>query len=431
MKKYTLFLRLCFFGFFLSGFSQTRAVPQVDLIEINDAITPVTSRFIKESIEEAIEDSAECLIIMMDTPGGLVQATQVIVKHILSSEVPVVVYVAPSGSGAVSAGVSITLAAHIAVMASGTNIGAAHPVTPGPQDTSDVKMEKYTNWWATFNRSIAEKRGRNPDWAEDAVRKSVSITEKEALEIGVVDMVCENLRELLDRIDGKEVEVLAGKKILKTKEAVIKRLEMGLRYRILSVISNPNIAYILLMLGIYGLFFELSNPGSIFPGVVGAIFLILAFFALQTLPINYAGLLLILLGIVLFIAEIKITSYGMLTVGGVISMILGSIMLFESPEPFFKVSLGVILPAVIFTALFFIFALSMALRAHKRQVSTGTEGLVGEIGEARTNVFKDGSVSVHGEIWNATSARTIKAGTKVRVIGVDRMTLRVERFKEG
>jgi len=319
-------------------------------------------------------------------------------------------------------------------MTPGTNIGAAHPVSLGSaQDSTGAKtmMDKLTNDAAASIRSIANKRGRNAQWAEKAVRESVSITAREALKLGVIDIVCEDLSELLRTINGRKVKLPSGQRILHTENARIERIQMNFRYRILDKISNPNIAYILLMLGIYGIFFELANPGSILPGVAGAIFLILAFFALQTLPINYAGLLLILLAIVLFILETQIPSHGILTIGGIISMGLGSIMLINVQASFLRISWGVIIPAVIATAAFFLFAVGMGLHIQRRKPTTGAEGLVGEIGVALTRIGPTGKVAIHGEIWEAVSDQKIRKGEKILVIGVNRLRLRVSRSNLG
>ncbi len=405
----------------------------VTRIEIDGVINPIAAKFIEESIRAAIDDGSELLLIEMDTPGGLMKSTHVIVKEILASEVPVVVYVSPSGARAGSAGVFITLAAHIAAMAPGTRIGAAHPVSLGmtgtQEDTSgkSVMDEKVLNDAVAFIRSIAETRGRNADWAESAVTESESITDQEALEINVVDMVVPSVDSLLIKIHGDTIILNLGEKILDTEDAVIATRTMSFRYRLLNIISDPNIAYILMLLGIYGLFFELYNPGSILPGVVGGISLILAFFAFQTLPINYAGVLLILFAIILFLLEIKVTSYGVLSIGGVLSLILGSIMLVDSPIPAFRVSLGVIFPAALVTVLFFLFAIGMAIRAQRKRPTTGTEGIIGEIGVVEKPMTPRGQVLVHGELWTAISDEEISVGDSVEVVSVNRLVAKVKK----
>jgi len=396
------------------------------LLKIDGIINPATAGYITKGIEKAEKEGASCLVLQMDTPGGLMESMRSIVKRILTAQIPIIVYVAPSGSRAGSAGVFITMAAHIAAMAPGTNIGAAHPVQLG--EKMDDKMEaKILNDSVAYIKTIAKQRGRNEQWAEQAVRESVSVKEDEALKLGVIDLVSPSLDDLLSRIDGRRVEISPGNVIvLKVKGAETKHLKMSFRDQLLSIISNPNIAYILLMLGIYGLFFELANPGVILPGVIGGICIILAFFALQMLPINYAGIALILLGIILFIAEVKITSYGLLSVAGVISLLLGSIMLIDSPAEFLRISfVKFILPVVVVSAAFFLFALIMVVRAHRRRPTTGREGLVGRIGVATIDLKPEGVVEIRGELWNAVAEEEIKAGEKVQVKEMDGMKVRV------
>ena len=403
---------------------------RVDIIQIEKGtINPVSSEYITDAIERAEYEDSECLILLLDTPGGLLTATQDIVKAMLSAKVPTVVYVYPGGAGAVSAGVSITMGAHIAAMAPGTSIGAAHPVSGGKTDSSDVGIQKATKWWASFNRSIAEKRGRNADWVEQAVTQSVSITENEALEKNVIDLIAPSLDSLLILLDGREVELDTGTVVLKTKEATISRHNMNLRSRILDLISNPSIAYILFTLGLLGMYFELSNPGTILPGVVGGIFLIVAFFAMQQLPVNIAGILLIIFATILFILEVKIPSYGVLTIGGIVSMLLGSLMLFKStPTLQVQLPLTVILTATAATALFFIFAVGKALQAQSKKVTTGSEGIIGEIGTAVTRIAPEGQVKIHGEYWKAQSNENIPKNTRVIVKDVDKLILMVEEY---
>ncbi len=403
---------------------------RVDLITIDGAIGPITARIIGEAINSAVEDSAEALVVELNTPGGLDESTRLITKKILNAEVPVIVYVAPSGSRAASAGVFITLSAHIAAMAPGTNIGAAHPVSIGGQIDSIMK-EKVTNDAVAYIKTIANKRGRNPEWAEKAVRQSISVTEYEALKDSVIDLVANNLRELLNLVDGRKVNLPSGEKILNTRGAEVKRVEIGWKDKILETISNPTIAYILFTLAMWGLFFELSNPGSILPGVVGGICLILAFFAFQTLPINYAGILLMILAVILFIAEVKVVSHGLLTIGGIISMILGSLMLINSPEPYMRVSLVVVLTVVMGTALFFIFAVGLGIKAQMKKVTTGDKGMIGMIGVTRTEIKPEGYVFIHGELWKAEcdpQTGGIEKGEKVKVIGIENLMLKVTKI---
>jgi membrane-bound serine protease (ClpP class) len=423
IKKVFLSLGLLFI--FLSFVHQ--AIADIIVIQADGVVNPVMSEFISKSIDSAVEEKAEVLIIELDTPGGLDTSMRAIVKKIIASEVPIVVYVSPSGARAASAGVFITIAAHIAAMAPGTNIGAAHPVGVGSK-MDKTMAEKAVNDAAAYIKSLAEKRNRNAEWAEKAVRESVSITEKEALKLKVIDFIASDLESLLKTIDQVVVETPLGKHIIKTKGVNIRYKDMNLRHKILDIISDPNIAYLLMLLGFYGIFFELTNPGAIFPGVIGAISLILAFYSFQTLPVNYAGILLIVLAIILFMLEIKVASYGLLTVGGIISMIMGSIMLFESPFPFFKLSLKVILPAVILTAMFFSLTIYLAVKAYKRKPVTGAEGLIGLEGTAKTDIYNDGQVFVHGEIWRAWSDEPIKAGEKIIVEKIENLKLKVRKF---
>jgi membrane-bound serine protease (ClpP class) len=401
------------------------SLADVMVIKIAGIVNPVMSEFITKSIDNAVNEGDELLVIELDTPGGLDTSMRSIVQKIMGSSIPVAVYVSPTGARAASAGVFITVSAHIAAMAPGTNIGAAHPVGVGGK-MDKTMAEKAVNDAAAYIKSLAEKRGRNTKWAEEAVRKSVSITHEKALELNVIDIVAEDINDLLTQINGMVVETTKGKITLNTKDVNIKHREMGLRHKILNLISDPNVAYLLMLLGFYGIFFELTNPGAIFPGVFGTIALILALYSFQTLPVNYAGLMLIVFGIILFVLEVKVTSFGLLTIGGIISMIIGSLMLFESPLPFFKVSLKVILPAVILTAAFFIIIVTLALKAYRRKPATGREGLIGLEGEAQSDIDKEGTVFVHGEIWRAWSDEPIKKGQKVIIESVDKLKLKVK-----
>jgi len=409
----------------------TQSKQHVHVITVDGTINPASADFIHEAILKAQNDNAECLIINLNTPGGLLKSTRIIVTDILTSQIPIIIYVSPAGSQSASAGVFITLAAHIAVMAPGTNIGAAHPVTLGEQKDS-VMLEKATNDAAAFIRTISEKRKRNIQWAEDAVRKSISITETEALKQNVIDTIATDIHELLRIVDGKEIQTANRLVVLHTANASIITTEKSFQQKILDILSDPNIAYILMMLGIYGLLFELYNPGSILPGIIGFICIVLAFYSMHTLPINYAGLALILFGIVLFLLEIKIVSHGLLTIGGVVSLALGSIMLFQTNSliEFVSISWEVIVITVILTLLFFLFAIGMGIRAQKRKPTTGIQGLVGETGEALSDLKPDGTVKVHGEIWNAISLDgTLKKGTKIKVEGIDNLKLTVHKLE--
>jgi len=427
-----MFKKIFFFFIFIALFIPVSIFSEeqkknVMVITVNGVINPSSAEYIGRGIKKANEQKFEAVVIELDTPGGLDTSMRDIVKGIIGSEVPVVVYVSPSGARAASAGVFITLAAHVAAMSPGTNIGAAHPVGVG-EKMDKTMAEKATNDAAAYIKSLAERTGRNAKWAEDAVRKSVSATESEALKEKIVDLVSKDLNTLLSDIAGRKVKTVIGEKTLRTTNANVIREEMSLRHKILNFITDPNVAYMLMLLGFYGLFFELTNPGAIFPGVVGGICLILAFYAFQTLPVNYAGLLLIILAIILFILEVKLVSHGVLTIGGVISMVLGSLMLFESPGPFMKLSLILILPAVIMTALFFTVILHLAYKAYKRKPVTGAEGLVGLEGIANTDITKDGGVVLlQGEIWSAYSDEPISKGKKIIVEAVSGLKVRVKK----
>jgi membrane-bound serine protease (ClpP class) len=403
---------------------------QVIAVKVNGVINPVSSEFIAKSIAKARTAHAEAVVIQLDTPGGLDASMRSIIKEISASTVPIIVYVSPAGARAASAGTFITLSAHIAAMAPGTNIGAAHPVSVG-QKMDKETAEKATNDAAAYIRSLAEKSGRNAAWAEDAVRKSVSATENEALSKRVIDLVSKDMDSLLRDISGRIVQTADGDKTLKTAGATVVGEEMGIRHKILNFISDPSVAYMLLLLGFYGLFFEFTNPGALFPGIAGGIFLILAFFSFQTLPVNYAGLLLIIFAIILFILEIKIVSHGMLTIGGIISMVMGSLILFDSAGPFYQLSLSIIIPAVMVTALFFTVTFRLAYKAYRTAPVTGREGLIGLEGKAVEDITKEsGMVSLHGELWSAFSDTCIEKGSHIIVREVTGLKLKVKKREE-
>jgi len=407
------------------------AASTVLTIRIEGVISPITDRLVGMAVDRAKTERAQALVMLLDTPGGLERSMRSIVQKMLNSEVPVIVYVSPTGARAASAGVFITLAGHVAAMAPATNIGAAHPVAAGGGEIDKESMKKITNDAAAFIRTVALERGKNADWAEKTVRISVSATEREALKLQAIDLIAENVEDLLAKIDGRKVKTVKGVVALQTKGAVVKALDIGFRDRFLNVITDPNIAYILMMLGMLGLFFELANPGVILPGVIGGISLILAFFAFQSLPINYAGLLLILFGIILLVAEVKIVSHGVLAIGGTISMALGSLMLFDAPEADLRVSLKVMIPAVLTTAGLFFFALTAAIRAFRQPLTTGPQWLVGETGVALTSLSPEGQVRVRGEIWRSIAeGEAIPEGERVKVVRVDNLTLRVRRAVE-
>lgn len=409
----------------LGGIAQAS---QVMIVRVEDAISPVSARYMVQAIERAQREGAECLVIELDTPGGLDQSMRQVIKAIMASQVPVVVYVGPAGSRAASAGAFITLSAHLAAMAPGTSIGAAHPVAVGTGQMDSTMSGKMTNDAAAYIRSIAEKRNRNIAWADSAVRSSVSLSETEALKRRVIDLVAPDTESLLDSLDGRTVEAGGRAIVLSTKGAERVRGQMNWRDKILSLISNPNIAYILFMAGLLGLYFEFSNPGAIFPGVVGAISLILAFFSFQALPVNYAGVLLIILAIVMFILDVKIASHGILSIGGIVAMFLGSVMLFQTPEPALRVSLQVIIPVVLATAAFFIIGVWLSIRTLRTRPSTGDKGMLGAEGEARTAVNREGgSVFVEGAHWSAWSDEEIPQGARIRVESVKGMRLKVRK----
>jgi membrane-bound serine protease (ClpP class) len=391
-------------------------------ITIDDApIHPITSEYILNTIDRAEVARADLIIIVLNTPGGLDSSMREIIERILSSEVPVAAYVSPNGARAASAGFFISIACDLFVMAPGTSTGAAHPVgvTMTGQQMDETMAEKITNDAASYIKTLAEKRGRNTKMAEDAVRESLSYTETEALDSGLIDLIAQDMTKIIDFFDGKTIKRFDGKEqVLELSGEDVIDMPMSARQKFLLTISNPNLAYILLMLGLLGLYFEFSNPGAILPGVLGGICLLLAIFSFQILPINYVGLILILLAIGLFILEIKIQSYGILSVGGIIAMVIGSIMLIDAPIPELRPSLKFIIPVAVGLSLIFLFLVVIAIRAHAKKVSTGKEGLVGEIGVAQSDLSPKGKVFVHGEIWDAEADEDIPKGTDVKVVEV-------------
>jgi membrane-bound serine protease (ClpP class) len=407
--------------------SQGSPSPHVDLIVIDGSINPAVDDFIGESITRAKSGGARALIIRLDTPGGHLSSTQTIVKKILGSAVPVIVYVAPSGAGAGSAGVFITLAGHVASMAPGTNIGAAHPVAGGGQEIKGAMGEKIENFAASFAETIAQQRGRNAEWAIQAVRKSVSITEKEALAKNVIDIVARDLDDLLRQADGKKIDLDGRPVTLALKDVRVVTYQMSLKQKILNILADPNIAYLLLMAGILGLYMEFSHPGSILPGVAGSICLLLALTALQLLPINYAGLALILLGIALLVGEAFAPSFGILGIGGIIALTLGSFFLFDTEGTDLMVDRSIIFATVATLGSFVLIVSYLVFRSQKSKPTMGYEGLVGEVGEVRAKLSPSGKVFVHGEYWNAQAEDEIAVGEKVEVIGYDGMSLKVRR----
>ncbi|HEY6873137.1 MAG TPA: nodulation protein NfeD [Geobacteraceae bacterium] len=401
--------------------------PSIRVMTVDGPINPVTADYLRKGIREAALKQDRLVLIEMDTPGGLDTAMREIVKEELASPVPVAVFVTPAGARAASAGAVIGLAADILAMSPGTNIGAAHPVSMGEKPDA-VMQEKILNDAEAYLDGIARKRGRNVAAARSMVRSSASLSAEKALEEQVVDLLAADRTELLRRLDGRVIRRDGTGAALRLAGAQVAAVDMSARQRVLNAVSNPNVAYVLLMLGLLGLFFELSNPGVILPGVIGGISLILAFFAFQTLPVNYAGVLLIIFALILFIAEIKIVSHGMLAVGGIASMVFGSMLLFESTEPYLRVSRGVIVTTVLATTLFFLVAVTKAVQVHRRKPVTGGEGLVGEAGKAESDLAPEGKVFVRGEYWEAVSDEPVAKGEKVTVVAVEGMRVRVKRL---
>jgi len=406
----------------------------VDLITVQGAIDPIVARFATRAIASATDHHAEAVIIQMDTPGGLDVSMRQIVQAMIGSPVPVIVYVAPPGARAGSAGVFITMAAHVAAMAPGTNIGAAHPVSIGGAQVPKTQEEKIVNDAAAYIKSLAARRGRNAAWAEEAVRQSVSITEEEALQLRVIDLIAKDVNDLLTQIDRRKVSTAQGEKIFYTREAKLRERSMSFPERFLHAIVDPNVAYSLFILGLWALIAEFSHPGAILPGVTGVICLILAFVAFGSLPVNWAGVALIIFGLILFILDIKVTSLA-LGVSGAIAFILGSLMLFKpwKPTPPMMPALSVDLRLVGLMAAglisFFVFVVSKAVQAQLATVSSGVQTLIGARGRAVTTLAPSGTVLVRGEEWSAEAVQgTVNAGEEVTVMGRDGLRLRVVKI---
>jgi len=390
-------------------------------ITVDAPIHPISSEYIVKSIEHAEKQNAALIILVLNTPGGLDSSMREIIAKILVSKVPLATYVSPSGARAASAGFYIAIASDLFVMAPGTSTGAAHPVGVSltGQGMDKTMEEKVTNDAVSYIKTLAEKRRRSIQASEDAVRKSLSYTEKEAFDLKLIDLIARSEQEIIDHFDNKTIKRFNGEDLLLSlkSESVIE-MPMSTRQKFLLTISNPNLAYILLMLGLLGLYFEFSNPGAILPGVMGGICLLLAIFSFQILPINYVGLLLILLAIGLFILEVKVHSYGILSVGGITAMLIGSIMLINAPIPELRPSLRFVIPVAISFGVVFLFLVFLVIRAHSKKVQTGKEGLLGEIGVAQTDLNPEGKVFVHGELWNAEATGDIPRGSRVKVIQV-------------
>ncbi len=437
-NKIIMFIILTICGFVFSQGQQSTPwgqeksdKPLVYLLEVNGSINPAVLDYITKGIEKAVTNKASCVIIEMDTPGGMVTTTKSIIKEMTNAKIPVVVYVAPSGSSAASAGTFITMTADVAAMAPGTNIGAAHPVASGGEDIPATMSDKVINDLTAFLRGLVAKKGRNAEWAEKSIRESVSITAKEALDNKVIDLIADSVPDLVTKIDGKSIDKDGQSYTLHTKGARVERIATGWRFKILDIVGNPNVASLLMMGGIIGLLAEFYSPGLIFPGVVGAICLALSAFAFQVLPVNYVGILLIILAMIFFILELKVASYGMLAVSAIISLTLGLIMLFETEEAAMQVSWSVIIPMVATISFFFIVVLGLVVRARLKKPRTGEQGLTGEVGIALTDINARGRVAIHGEFWNARSDRHIPKGERVRVIAVKSLLLVVTQEVSG
>lgn len=448
-----------FLVFTTGSSSQERSKP-VYLVTIDDyIINPVVEEYISNAIG-SVQRDGQCLIIQLDTPGGLLSSTRKIVKEIMASKVPVVVYVSPKGARAGSAGVFIAISSHIAAMAPSTNIGAAHPVQMGERKSTsdvikeiikyfkkteedktrkkkkvepikekkDIMSEKIMSDTLAWVSTIAQARKRNVNWARKAVLESASATETEALDLGVIDLVAEDIDDLLIKINGRRVKVDDKVYKLATKDAKIVKIDLDKRQQFLNVITNPTIAYILMILGFYGLLFEFTHPGIGFPGIAGTIAIILGFYGLHTLPTNYAGVALIILAFILFVAEMQVQGFGLLALGGIISMVLGSVILIDSPYAFMRISIKVIIPVVVATAAITTFLAAVVIRTHRRRVKTGAEGLIGEQGKVIKSLKPKGKVFIHGEVWNAISEEPINKGGTIEVIRVEGMRLIVKRI---
>ena len=401
----------------------------IHLISIDAGINPATADFIHESIATARREGAQALIIELDTPGGLLDSTKAIVKDLLGAALPVVVYIAPSGAGAASAGVFVTMAAHIAAMAPGTTIGAAHPVGGQGEDIGPDMRQKVENFTASLSKTIAQERGRNVEWAEKAVRESVSITDEDALKLHVVDLVAADVDDLLHQIDGRTVTIRGRKVTLAVAGAEVVRRDMRLKQKLLNILANPNVAYLLMMAGILGLYVEFTHPGVFFPGVAGGICLLLALTALQVLPINYSGLALILLGIALLVSELFVPSFGMLGVGGLVAFVLGSLLLFDTAQSTLVLDRNIVYAAAATFGGFTLLVSYLVVRSQRSKPALGREGLIGEIGEVRQRIGAEtgGKLFVHGEYWNAAADEAIDVGEHAEVVRLDGMRLTVRR----
>ncbi|MCW9024010.1 MAG: nodulation protein NfeD [Gammaproteobacteria bacterium] len=448
------------------AYAENPSVGKIFQLTVADAIGPATHDYIERALDKANQQKAELVILRLDTPGGLDTSMRAIIKNITNSSVPVASYVSPTGARAASAGTFILYASHIAAMAPGTNLGAATPVQIGglpkpaspdknrspekSQDKQNGKVEKKESAVPVVNgamknkaindavayiRGLAELHGRNQDWAEKTVREAASLPASEALELNVIDLIADNVPDLLKKLDGRKVKVLGEQHSLVTGGRVIEQIEPDWRSRLLSVITNPNIAYILMLIGIYGLIFELSNPGAIIPGTIGGIALLLALYSFQLLPINYAGMALILLGVALMVGEAFEPSFGILGIGGVVAFVFGSIILIDTDVVGYGIDLSIIVTFAASSVLIFVFVIGMAIKARRKKVVSGLEELVGSAGRIIEGVDHKGRVFIHSESWNAISDSVLEKDQQVRVTGVDGLTLKVEPLlsseKEG
>ncbi|MGD2075568.1 MAG: nodulation protein NfeD [Gammaproteobacteria bacterium] len=434
-----------------AGIAPARAGGDVVLLNVDGSIGPATMDYIGRGLEQAQAEGATAVVLRINTPGGLDNSMRGIVQDILASAVPVICYVAPSGARAASAGTYILYASHVAAMAPGTNVGAATPVQlggggglpkkpgfpqqddgeEGQEQPKDTMTSKTVNDATAYLRSLAQLRGRNVEWAEKAVRESASLPADEALALGVIDLVATDLSELLEEVDGRELTIQGSEQVLETADAPVAVIEPDWRTRLLSVIADPNIAYILILIGIYGLIFEFYNPGLVFPGVVGAISLVLALFALQVLPVNYAGLGLLILGIIFMVSEAFVPSFGVLGIGGLIAFVIGSVLLIDTEAPGYGVSVPVIVSFTVVSGVFFLGVIGMVLKARQRPVVSGEEQLIGARGTVLEDFVGQGRIHIHGETWQAGSVVPLKRGQTVRVTGVDGLRLQVEPKQES
>jgi membrane-bound serine protease (ClpP class) len=398
-----------------------------DIIVANyeGVINPVAAEYLHDALSFAQTSGAQALIFKLDTPGGLDTSMRLMIKDMIGSPIPVIVFVAPSGGRAASAGVFITMAAHVAAMAPGTNIGAAHPVAMGGGEMDNTMKEKVENDAVAYIKSIAERHGRNVSWAEDAVRKSLSATEHEAVKLKIIDLIAEDLPSLLQHLHGRKIALPNGSITLSSETAILREFPMGTRLELLKILSDPNIAYLLMSIGTIGMMAELYSPGAILPGIIGAISLILAFYSLQSLPVNYAGALLVILGVVFLLLEISITSYGILGLGGLAAMTLGGLFLIKSDAPYLQVSLSFLLPTVMTVGALVGIIAWMAIKTGHRRPVTGTEGMIGSIGVAKTDLNPRGQITIQGEIWEAISQTPIRQGEAAEVTSVEGLTVTV------